>query len=265
MRTFCQRRIRGELPATVITDDDFADDHAVVDDGDFVARGETTATEGRGTVVSHAAVANVAGDRTDVVDGFFNATRSDTRLNGCDGIDSDDVRIRRQADVTGSVNRYGGEAVLSVCKGWRRGKCPGAIRIDEGFADFDAVGENIEPGTRFTRTAKGRGVVISETVWRDHTLLVAHVIADRIDHGLARSSDVDDEIEFVGGLADVAVLVLLLNDNRMLAARQRRGRGVGPLAIIANDDFADRLAIVRDDDGIARSAGTVERRCGVVG
>ena len=93
MRAFNQRRVRSELPATVFANHDFADFHAIVNDGHGVAWLQAAAAKGRSAVVRHAAIADIANDRANVVDGFLDATGTCTWFAGCGGVDGHDVGI----------------------------------------------------------------------------------------------------------------------------------------------------------------------------
>ncbi len=158
-----------------------------------------------------------------------------------------------------------GEAVLAFGQFGFGGESPGATGTCDHASDFHAVVEDDHGGTRFACAAEGRGAVVGDIAGGQVTGLDASVVVDAADGRRVRCSGVDVDDPRRGFLGLVASRVFHDHADAVLTIGQLGFRGEFPGAFRTDHDPSQLLAIVEDDDGVARLALALEGRGGVIG
>ena len=272
MGTVFQLWVRGEFPATVVAHNGAADFGAVVDDDDGIARHCAAAAEGRGFVVGGVAVADAALDRADVVGDVFDAARAYARFARCGGVNNDGDWVGRLAFVAGRVLDHHDDVMRALFQLWVRGEFPTTVFIHNNAADFFAVVDDDDGIARHcAAAAEGRGFVVGGVAVADAALDRADVVGDVFDAArayarFARCGGVNNDGDWVGRLAFVAVWIADHDLDFMSPLFQHRVRGEFPTTVVAHNSAADFFAVVDDHDDIARPcAAAGEGRGFVVG
>ena len=183
MRTFCQCRIRREVPLAVGIGQSGADFYAIVVDMDN-RTGFTGTAKGRRGVVGVTIDADLAFLRRDVI-----VEAVDQWLRRCHGVDNDLVAWRWFAFVAVLIDRHDDDFMLAISQArCRRGVFPLTVFAHDGSTNGFTVVDDFNAGARTTRTGERRGTVIRRAAIFDQALLGADIVVHATKGALISTS-----------------------------------------------------------------------------
>ena len=208
---------------------------AIVIDRDRGIRLGTRTRQRRGRIVGHAAVADAAEDRTDIIGNI-----ADGRRGGRRSVDGDRIGGRLCAAIACGVGRRDGEAVRPCAQRRRRREAPGPDTVSGCRPDRSAIVVDGDRGIRLgTRTRQRRGGIIGETAVAHAAQDSADIVGDIADRRNRRCQGIDHS---AGGRRDIANGIGRCGDHRR-AIRNRTGRRIAPVAGAVRGDGGINVAI----------------------
>ncbi|VAU68714.1 Uncharacterised protein [Klebsiella pneumoniae] len=148
--------------------------------------------------------------------------------------------------------------MIAFAQRFLRFQRPVAFVIDDGRAQNFITIINGHGVARFTFTAEYRTRFVSDVAALQLAGNRTGIIFSIDPVRSCRRRGIDNDLDRIGGLADITQRIFFNHLNVMLTLAEIFLRRVGPLPFVIDDNGADLFVVILDNDGIARRAFTAE-------